>query len=79
MVPIDERGRLNAKHFIDGGKVFDEKRKEWVEKRGQKLRELQDDYAHAMEPLGLERGIKGSIHTIKSCNASTEQSTGRCG
>ncbi len=61
MVPIDARDRLNAKHFFDGGKVFDEKRKEWVEKRGQKVRELQDDYAVAMEPLGLERGIKGSI------------------
>ena len=42
VIPIKD-GRLSAKAFIDGP--------------GQ-LRKLQDDYAKAMEPLGLERGIK---------------------
>ena len=39
-------GKLNAKHFISG--------------RG-KLHEMQTRYGEAMEPLGLERGIEGSV------------------
>jgi hypothetical protein len=45
-VPLDENGRLNCKSHL-GGK--------------QKLKDLQDEFAEIMEPLGLERGIKGSV------------------
>lgn len=38
-------GKLSAKHWLGGSK---------------KMRKLQDDYAAAMAPLGLARGIKGS-------------------
>jgi hypothetical protein len=48
MVPIDERGKLNCKAFFG---------------TRQKLREFQNAYAAKMEPLGLERGIKGSRAT----------------
>lgn len=45
VIPVDETGKLSAYKFI-GGRA--------------KLREMQDSYAKAMEPLGLERGLKGS-------------------
>jgi hypothetical protein len=45
-VPFDENGKLNAKSHL-GGK--------------EKLSALQDEYAEVMQPLGLERGTKGSI------------------
>ena len=45
VVPITKDNRLSAKDFL-GGK--------------QKLRELQDQFAKVMEPLGLKRGEKGS-------------------
>lgn len=46
VVPIDERGKLNASNFLDGRK---------------KLSELQTDFAnHCGEPVGLVRGIEGS-------------------
>ena len=48
MVPIDKRGKLNASAFFGSPKL---------------LREWQDEYAQAMKPLGLERGIKGSKAT----------------
>ncbi|MBE9213682.1 plasmid recombination protein [Plectonema cf. radiosum LEGE 06105] len=48
MVPIDKRGKLNASAFFGSPKL---------------LREWQDDYAQAMKPLGLERGIRGSKAT----------------
>ncbi len=48
VVPIDERGRLNASHWLDGRA---------------KLQELQTSYAHVVEDLGLVRGIKGSAAT----------------
>lgn len=41
VIPIDERGHLNADHYF-GGK--------------ENLRSLHDEYAKAMEPFGLERG-----------------------
>lgn len=45
LVPLDDNGKLNCKsHF--GGRV--------------KLSRFQDSYAQAMQPIGLERGIKGS-------------------
>lgn len=44
-VPIDSRGKLNCRAFL-GGKA--------------KLVRLQDSYAEAMAPLGLERGRQGS-------------------
>jgi Plasmid recombination enzyme len=47
IVPIDERGRLNARRFIGGDR--------------HRLTELQDSYATRLEALGLERGIRGSV------------------
>ncbi len=44
VLPIHER-KLNCKHYLSGRK---------------KLIDLQDSYGKAMEPLGLERGLKGS-------------------
>src|SRR5207302_3664751 len=49
VVPIDERGRLNARHFIGGDR--------------HRLSELQDSYAERMAALGLERGVRGSVAT----------------
>jgi len=48
VVPIDERGKLNASHWLDGRA---------------KMQELQTGYARAVEDLGLVRGIKGSAAT----------------
>ena len=45
LVPIDERGQLNCKGIF-GGRT--------------QMCALQDSYAAAMQPLGIERGIKGS-------------------
>lgn len=45
VIPIDEQGKLSADKYI-GNRT--------------KMRSLQDSYAKAMEPLGLERGLKGS-------------------
>lgn len=62
-VPIDPKGRLNCKHYLDGRA---------------KLRELHDRYAEYMAPLGLERGREGSRarhQTIKSFYASIERET----
>jgi hypothetical protein len=44
VLPIYE-GKLNCKHFLSGKKC---------------MVELQDSYGKAMEPLGLERGMRGS-------------------
>jgi len=46
MVPLDEKGKLNCRALLGGSRY--------------RLSELQDDFATAMAPLGLERGIKGS-------------------
>ncbi len=46
VVPIDERGRLNA-HAYTGGRAL--------------LARMQDSYAAAVRALGLERGVKGSV------------------
>lgn len=45
-VPLDEKGQLRCNHFFDGR---------------QKMRAFQDSYYDAVEYLGLERGIKGSL------------------
>lgn len=45
VVPIDERGHLCAKRFIDGSR---------------QLSDLQTSYADAMKEFGLERGLAGS-------------------
>lgn len=60
-VPIDPEGKLNAKHYLGGR---------------EKLRELQDRYAAAMAPLGLERGREGSRathQTVKQFYAAIER------
>jgi len=49
VVPIDERGRLNARHFIGGDR--------------RRMVELQDSYHRKVEVLGLERGVRGSVAT----------------
>lgn len=43
VIPVDERGNLNASRFLDGR---------------QKLTELQNSYAKDMESFGLERGLE---------------------
>jgi hypothetical protein len=48
IVPMNSKGHLSAKDFVGGR---------------DKLSALQTDYAIAMEPLGLVRGIKGSKAT----------------
>ena len=45
VIPIDEKGKLNASRFIDGAKT---------------LRELQDKYYSAVKASGLERGNQKS-------------------
>lgn len=54
-VPIDPNGKLNAKHHFGGNK--------W------RMAEHQDEFAEIMQPLGLERGVRGSTakhQTIQS-------------
>ena len=48
VVPLDERGKLNASHWLDGPA---------------KMSALQDSYARAVEDLGLTRGVQGSKAT----------------
>jgi hypothetical protein len=45
VVPIDEKGKLNCRHYLGGR---------------EKLRELQDSFAAIHQDIGLERGIQGS-------------------
>lgn len=45
VVPIDGKGKLNAREFINGR---------------DKLSKLQDSFAEKMKVIGLERGLKGS-------------------
>jgi Plasmid recombination enzyme/Protein of unknown function (DUF3991)/Toprim-like len=47
MVPLDEKGKLNCRALLGGSRY--------------RLSELQDSFAAAVAPLGLERGIKGSL------------------
>jgi Plasmid recombination enzyme len=64
VVPIDERGRLNARHFIGGDR--------------HRLSELQDSYAERVAPLGLERGVHGSVAThqeVKQWYAQVQETT----
>ncbi len=63
VVPIDDRGHLNAKQWTGGAA---------------RLSALQDSYARAVEPLGLQRGVKGSVadhQTVKEFYAKIEQET----
>jgi len=46
LVPLDEKGKLNCRGLLGGSR--------------HSLSKLQDNFAAAMKPLGLERGIKGS-------------------
>ena len=46
LVPLDERGKLNCRALFGGTR--------------KRLSELQDSFAAAVAPLGIERGIKGS-------------------
>ena len=64
MVPLDEKGKLNCRALFGGSRY--------------RLSELQDDFALAMKPLGLERGIKGSRakHTeVRKYYAAVNQSS----
>ncbi len=62
LVPLDEKGKLNCRALFGGSRY--------------RLSELQDSFAEAMAPLGLERGIKGSraTHTqVKEYYAAVTQ------
>ncbi|MDF5728912.1 MAG: MobV family relaxase [Rhizonema sp. PD38] len=62
LVPLDERGKLNCRALFGGTR--------------ERLSELQDSFAAAVAPLGIERGIKGSTakHTkIKEYYASVNR------
>ncbi|WKN46532.1 MobV family relaxase [Tunicatimonas pelagia] len=54
VVPLTKDGRLSAKEYLFGHK--------------EKLRGFQDRYAKAMEPFGLERGLKGSRSKHQTTN-----------
>ncbi len=63
VVPIDDRGRLNATAFT--GTIA-------------QVRELQTSYAHAVEDLGLQRGVRGSEAdhtTLKEFYAKIQEPT----
>jgi hypothetical protein len=63
VVPIDERGRLNARGFVGGG---------------EKLSRMQDSYAAAVEELGLTRGVRRSTaehQTVREFYAKIERPT----
>jgi len=63
VVPISDAGRLSA-YTYTGGR--------------EKLGAMQDSYARAMEPLGLERGVRGSVadhQTVKEFYAKIEAPT----
>lgn len=51
VVPIDERGRLNAKRFTDGSRA---------------MTDIQTSYAEHVAELGLERGLVGSSASHKN-------------
>ncbi len=63
VAPIDDRGHLNAKQWTGGAA---------------RLSALQDSYARAVEPLGLQRGVKGSVadhQTVKEFYAKIQEPT----
>ncbi len=63
VVPIDERGRLNAHAYTDGRAM---------------LARMQDSYAAAVRDLGLERGVRGSVaehQTVKEWYSKIEEPT----
>jgi len=63
VVPIDEQGRLSARSFINGA---------------EKLHAQQTSYAHAVESLGLQRGVQGSVadhQTVQAFYAKIQEPT----
>jgi len=63
VVPIDERGKLCASHWLDGPA---------------KLSQLQDRYHATVADLGIERGVKGSVaehQTVREYYAKIQQPT----
>ncbi len=63
VVPIDERGKLCASHWLDGPA---------------KLSQLQDSYHAAVADLGIARGVKGSVaehQTVREYYAKIQQPT----
>jgi hypothetical protein len=63
VVPIDERGKLCASHWLDGPA---------------KLSQLQDRYHVAVADLGIERGVKGSVaehQTVREWYGKIQQPT----
>lgn len=51
VIPIDERGKLNARAFLGGN--------------NHRMRDIQTEYAKAMEKFGLKRGISREITRAK--------------
>lgn len=51
VIPIDDKGKLNAKYYVDGPVA---------------MRNLQNSYAEEMKQFGLERGLKNSIASHKA-------------
>lgn len=51
VIPIDDKGRLNARAFLGG--------------TSHRMSDLQTEYAKAMEPFGLERGVSREITGAK--------------
>ena len=50
VVPIDEKGNLNARHFLGGRN---------------KLSQIQTDFAEHVKGLGLKRGLRDQRQSIK--------------
>ena len=57
VIPIDERGKLNAKAFLGG--------------TSQRMRDLQTDYAKEMARFGLERGVDKKITKARHKSTAT--------
>lgn len=51
VIPIDEKGKLNARAFLGG--------------TSHRMSEMQTEYAKTMEPFGLERGISREVTGAK--------------
>jgi len=65
IVPIDDKGKLNASYYLDGR---------------QKMITMQNSYGEAMKKHHLERGLKGSVskhQTIRHFYASLNQAVGK--
>lgn len=51
IIPVDDKGKLNCRSFLGGTE--------------QRMRDLQTDYAKAMEEFGLERGVDRRVTKAK--------------